>query len=998
MNTVIRTIREHIDNQDVCFVFPSQTSAGLWARKICTLGIVRSVAANRYLAWDRFKEEVIRENDTKRTPASSVMRKLFADALIRKNAEAAGGAAARSPKNSNPGGDERYRGFPLKSLVPPEYAGRGGIFVPFIARLLPSLAYWEKLMNARSGIRKDGEDEDYQTVKREYAAFLERYGLFEPSWEEVKILEGKTRYVLFFPELIEDFAEYDALLEAPQFVRITAETPELSTAGGEPLLFYQSVREEIRSAVTELKKLHEEDGLPYEDMAISVPELEEMEPCLLREFALRHIPVTRRAGKKLGESGAGRLFSLVNECAASRFSFSSLKALILNDHIPWKEREKNKALISFGIRFNCVSSYVQDNEVKDIWEEAFKEAHNDGEKELRPYYRELKKRVLDLAGAESFSDIRKYYFAFRRTLLDMDIISEEDNAVLSRCIEELGSLIELEEMFNEPALVPASPPGFFLSCLGEKEYVKAGQKPGVNIFKWRVASAAPFACHFVLNASQSAASVLYQPMKFLRQDKRKALGLEDSDATGAFFKLCSAGQLCDTGGEPRPAASAAGTGEEEGFKTRTRISASAQTFSGWAIPHSFFAQGRTLTALPCPEDSYGLERRFWRVLQQAGGTPGTNTPDTTDTTGLHAIFPLQEKGYNCWKSVLAGKENNFSFFTSPVPSDTEAEGCGASTVRELLSAALPVRDGCLTVTPTLDLNEYYKCPLSWLYKRICKIKDYPLEAVLLDDLSLGRLYHKILEKLFNKIKDEDGSFDSRRMDEYKKWTLEITRAVIEEAPAFAGPLAVPLVFPLAAGISKKIAGLLEREAKKFDGYRVAELELEVSYRTGDILITGKIDRVSISPDGGPVIIDYKSSAPPKQTEKDRLDEEPLFEFQMPLYIKLYEEWSGDEARAGSGRGASKVQGACFYNINGKEIKTVVKERDGGKTKAPTREEYEPYLEAAEKQIEEFVRKVKALDFTPRKIRVGDCVACVYKTVCRSAYFLNREPVNKEKEI
>jgi len=554
VNTVIHTIKEHISDRNSYFVFPSQTAASLWARKTCTLGIVRSVAANRFLAWDRFKEEVVKKKETKRKPASNLIRKLFAEALARKNSE--------TPF--------------LKSIIPPEHAKGGRVFAPFISRLLPSLVLWEKL--AANTQVPDAEDEDYAFIKKEYSALLERHSLFEPSWEETKIQASEARYAIFFPELIEDFAEYDALLAAPQFFRITEDSVAPQSPGGQNLVFYRSAREEIRSAVLELRRLHEEDGIPYEDMAVSVPELEEMEPTLLLEFSLRHIPFVRRAGKKLGESGAGRLFTLVNECAVSRFSFGSLKSLILNDHIPWKEREKNRALVNFGIKYNCVSGYIQDGKAVDIWEEAFREGYNDGGKDLQPYYRELKKRVLSLAGAESFADIRKHYFAFRRDFLDMEKFSPEDDAVLSRCIAELSTLIDLEEMFNEPSLVPASPLGFFLSCLGETEYVRASGKSGINIFKWRVAAASPFACHFVLNASQSAASVLYQPMKFLRQDKRKALGLEDRDASDSFFKLSFA----------------------------ERISASAQTFSGWAIPHSFFAQGKTITPLPCPEDPYSL--------------------------------------------------------------------------------------------------------------------------------------------------------------------------------------------------------------------------------------------------------------------------------------------------------------------------------------------------------------------------------------------------------
>ena len=939
MNTVIRTLREHITSGNVCFVFPSQIAASLWARKTCTLSLARSVALKRFLAWDRFKEEVIREKETKRSPVSSVMRKLFIHALIRKNAE--------TPF--------------LKSLVPVEHARGGAVFVPFIARILPSLSLWEKLVK-NSGI-KTSEDEDYELLKKEYGAFLERHALFEPSWEEAKIRETSTRYVVFFPELIEDFAEYESLLLPPRFTLIKAETGPALVQEGRPLLFYQSAREEIRSAAMELQRFHEEEGIPYGDMAVSVPELEEMEPHLLLEFSLRHIPVTRRAGKMLGETGAGRLFSLMNECAASRFSFNSLKALILNDHIPWKDREKNKVLVSFGIKYNCVSSYVQDGKTMDIWEEAFKEAYNDGGKEqrseLRPFYSDLKKSVLALAGARDFIELRKFYFAFRRNLLDMETISNDDDAVLSRCIEELSALIELEEKFDEPALIPASPFGFFISHLGETIYVKKEKETGVNIYPWRAAAASPFACHFVLNASQSAATVLYQPMKFLRQDKRKALGIEDRDATAAFFSLYD-------------------TGDDEGFKSRTRISASAQTFSGWAIAHSFFAQGKTekvssLESNAGPHDPYRDERRFWRELQNTGRVPDAAIPGQVE---LKKIFPRQKDSFNLWKDTLAQKINTFSFLASPVPEDSAVSGAGP--VRELLHKAVSGKDGLITVTPTRDLNVYYSCPLSWLLSRIFLTDEFSLEAALLDDTSLGQLYHKILEELFAKIRDEDGSFNSRRLDIYRRWTLEITKAAIKEHRAFRGPLAVPLVSPQAAGMAKKIAGVLDLEADFFDGYAVAELELRVSFRTGELLIEGDIDRVSVSPEGEPVIVDYKTSYLPGQTDINDLDEVSLSEFQMPTYIKLYEE-----------KKHVNVQGAHFYSINGRKIKTVMGEKTGRqRDRPPSREDYTPFLEAAEKQIEEFAQKVKALDFTPREIRIRDCIDCKYKTVCRSAYFLN----------
>jgi hypothetical protein len=433
--------------------------------------------------------------------------------------------------------------------------------------------------------------------------------------------------------------------------------------------------------------------------------------------------------------------------------------------------------------------------------------------------------------------------------------------------------------------------------------------------------------------------VQYLPLGFFRHDKRKALGLQDTDASGAFFQLCD-------------------TGADEGFISRARISASAQTFSGWAIPHSFFAQGRIVEPSASAPDPYAEERRFWR-----------------EGAALGKIFPLQKRSYECWKEALVQKENDFSFFASALPA------ANANRIRELLESAILGDDGCLTVTPTRDLNVYYGCPLFWLYARVFGAGEFSLEAALLDDTSLGILYHKILEKLFEKIKSEDRLFDSGRLDVYKNWAFEITKEAIKEHPAFKGPLAVPLVSPQAAGMSKKIGRLLELEAANFNGYEVSELELPVSFRSGDLHIKGIIDRVSISPNGEPVIVDYKTTYLPEQTAAEDLGEVPLAEFQMPLYIKLYEEMAA--AKEGS---SSKVQGAFFYSVNGRRIKAVVGETAGGRSSAPGREEYEPFLEAAKKQIEEFGRKVKALDFTPREIRLKDCLGCAYKTVCRSVYF------------
>ncbi|AEF80533.1 PD-(D/E)XK nuclease family protein [Leadbettera azotonutricia] len=937
MNIIVETIKREIANQEVRFVFPSGLAADLWARRTCTLGLARSIAGNRFLAWDYFKEEVIREEVKDKSPASQVVRKLFAELLVKKNAEATIlENADKIRQNVDSAGRPRRgaSGFPLLAVIPPEHAKGGSVFTASIAQALPSLAYWE---NLKSNTRRenDDEDKDYEIIKKEYKEFLDHYKFFEPSWEKAKIKTGKIRYIIFFPELIEDFQEYAELLKPPLATKILLDSLEPARP---ELLLYKSVREEIRSAVLEIRRLHQEQKIPYEKIAISLPGLEDMEPCLIRELSLFHIPYIRRAGKKLGENSIGRLFSRINDCAANSFSFNSLKALILSD-LPWKNPESNDALINFGIVNNCVSPYSQGKDLIDVWESAFKDAYKDEEKKLASYYWDLKRKINDLAGSKTLKDIRKYYFAFRR-LLDMDKISDADNAVLGRCIEELNSLIELEDKLGDAIL--QSPLNFYISLLGEKSYVPAGQKPGVNIFPWRVAAASPFQYHFVLNASQNDSMVLYQSLKFLGQDKRKLLNLEDHDATPAFFLLCNAG----------------------------RISASTQTFSGWTIPHSFFAGGKGLTVKPpaTPDDPYRHERQWW-----AGDRAGKDF--------AKEIFALQKEGFDHWSRILAlrgGK--SFSFFISPLIEN--------GIPRELLDKRIwrqdeKSSDPLLIATPTKDLNDFFKCPVLWLYKRIFGVEEFYLEAKLLDDESLGILYHNILKELFEKIKKEDHSFKAARLKEYKKWVIDIAKTCIKKDRTFKGPLALPLLTSQAAGISNKINVLLEAEANYFNNYAVAELEVPLELRKNNVLIKGTLDRVSLHPDGYPVIIDYKTGEAPKQTEKKNIEKQPLKDFQMPLYIKLYEELlKADETKKGK-----KVEGAFYFSINKHSATPVIGNLPRKKTNS-TREDYEPFLKAADGNLEIFYQAVANCRFIPREINFKDCGSCKYKTACRSVYFLN----------
>jgi hypothetical protein len=921
MASVFETILEQVRDQNTYFVFPSEVAAALWARKICIHGGIRSVAADRFLAWDRFKEAVARAEIKNKNPASALVRRLFARALARKN--------AASPF--------------LSVMIPPGYAENGAVFAPFIAALLPALPRWEELQR-KNNIRDDEEDRDLRIIKSEYTVFLDEHDLFEPSWQKVPFHSGEKRYVVFFPEVVDDYAEYRDALGSGAVVSFSA----AETGAEKPeLLFFHSARKEIRTAAAELRRLHGE-GMPYEDMAVSLPDFKNIEPYVTREFALQDIPCSLRAGKNLGEYPIGRIFSLIRDCGASGFSFDSLKSLLLNASIPWKEKEKNLDLITFGVKNHCVSPFRDRGRTADVWEEAFK--HSPG-KELAAYYRDLKTALSALTDSGSFKAIRENYFVFR-SLLDIKNCSAENDAVLARCVEELSDLAGTETEF--PDLAETDPFGVYVSYLNDKNYVYDRHEGGVNIYDYPVAAGAPFGCHLVLNVSQDAATIQHRPLAFLRPDKRSRLGIEDADVS-------------------RPMLSLFAQRSWNGYVCHTRMSASEKTFAGWAIPHSFFAmdlKGETVEAA----DPFGEEREWW---SSAGGEPAGKKPER--------LFSVQRGGFEAWSGILAGGSGEDpktgTEFSAVVPALLR-ERIRSKNTRDPESPAAAIPAAELSVSAT-DLNEFFTCPVFWLYRRIFRLEPYQEDAALLDDESKGLLYHQILYRLFARIRDRDKKFLKKNLDLYYEWIEEMTGDVLRNDRAFKNSLVYPLILSLTSAMNKQLRRLLKMEAAWFNGFEVEALEQKYNVKQGFLKLTGQIDRVSLAPEG-PVILDYKTNAAPSKNKSRKVDKAGigLKDFQIPMYVKLYEAETG-----------IRVNRAFFVTITKHDIVPVMGELRG-KRDLWSRDDYQSTMEALEAGIRYFGNAVSALDFDPRNIPgsrgfpYNCCVSCDYKTVCRSLYALN----------
>jgi hypothetical protein len=347
MKSVEAILQENIGCPNSRFIFPTSVSASGWADHLLRI-MGGTLAMNKFLAWDDLKRSSIKSKIDKKKSIPSALRKIFANRLIEENSKNC--AEGKTPV--------------FTSLIRTEWADSASQFSPWLARILPQLGIWflkttglsiDNILNEnaqKAASAFDGDDRDMFNLAQRYAHFLDKYNLFEPAWETPPFNEDGKEYFLFFPESISDYGEYSSLLETSNHVKIIrADNMEDSSCDA---FFYTNSRREITESALYIRALHEKQGINWDSIAVCIPDSQNYEPYVMREFTNRNIPFVRRISKPLTDYPAGSFFRAVLNCVSSDYSFSSVVALVMNRHLPWKEDEGINKLITFGMENNCL--------------------------------------------------------------------------------------------------------------------------------------------------------------------------------------------------------------------------------------------------------------------------------------------------------------------------------------------------------------------------------------------------------------------------------------------------------------------------------------------------------------------------------------------------------------------------------------------------------------------------------------------------------------------
>ena len=1081
-NIIEKILCDHITERNCFFVFPTQIAADLWADRATLVTSVTAVATERFVAWDHFKSESVRSRHQDKKSVPSAMRRIFASSVIKANAE---------------------KPF-FSYIITQEYSRTAERFTDWIAKLLPELALWKKLFDA-SGEHPDDEDKDMMQLYERYSAFLGKYGFFDPAWETPPFEADGNHYFIFFPEILSDYMEYEAILRSSPDITIVnlpkttvavkssdanaaseAEMPrqtkpaeadgaevgnagteaemsrQAKTAGTEKagtVAFFNNSRTEIKHVAAVLQKLHEERGIPWNDIAVSVPDLDSYGAYISREFTLFEIPHVVRSAVSLSSAGAGSFFSQIRQCASSGCNYESLYTLLLNAELPWNDFAKNRNLLQFGCENHCICNYEYAGERINVWEKSFNEflgasagsarymgessqstpdelvapdkldmagsarkANEDSRKQyvagLRGFYRSLRGAIETISNSESFEKLRDNYFAFRERFFDMSKCSARSDLILSRCIKELGNLIDLEKEYlsgEGVAYKPENPFSFFTDYISGIQYLEQTDKTGVQILPYKLGSCAPFACHVIVDASQASVSVVYEELAFLQENKRKRLTKrEELNCTEDFLRLYSMNSTeCDA---YFTAAEKTFTGYGQTSSSLEENDMRKQTDEKVLFgSNPYMAEKRWLMSSgenQQPDDALFPERipeyaknsfENWLKMQ-----PGTELAETK-IAGMAQTAPEAartgetgaEMAQTGPEAARAGETGTEMAQTGDAPAEKSGKEVSQaeSAVKSLLSSnpAYAV-SGDIRISKT-KLKDFFFCPYNWLLKYKFNLQEQDSAATLMNQYAYGNLYHRICEMFMLSLKAaklplqvESGTLPEKHAALLQK---SVDDAILQE-DCF---LSRELLGTTRTAILELMRSSMTGFSTVFSGCVVAEVEKEYSIKIPGktYICNGRIDCLLRDPENDRYfLVDYKTSkAPDKFFPKDEDQHLPLMQqelpdFQMPMYALLLKY---DEEPI-------LVQNACFFQIKDAKFTNVFGEEifsrnpPSGRTKPPVMlpEDFEASINKIIECMDYYAECVGTgrIETDPEVHSFVRCSQCRYRGLCRKTFNVGKK--------
>ena len=908
MNAIENLIKEKGRDFNYCFVFPSYISQKICFRKALDITGLPTVPSELYINWKTFiQEHVCMSKNAK--PVTDAARQLYAEYITDKNAKLS----------------MKEQGL-FKSLVPIEYANEGINFATWISSILPNLNYFLD----RDSL--DKELHDLHTLSLDYSKFLQKNNLYEPKWEGKAFNNDDKKYIIIYPELINDFYEYENFLK--QYPQI--ELFHINTENKTPVLReFENTRLEIKYVISEIEELILEKKVPIEDIALSVADIDNLKAHIIKECEMRGIPIDLYSRESLSKNGFCNFFEAIKNIIETHYSFESIKQLFLNPSVIWKEQEVINNLLEFGIKHNCAYSWEEGGKWNNIWKDAYysKSLHEEKEVIAMDMFKDMKKKIENIYYATSFTkmkqNIKEFFhdYMIEKEIFEITKNQKQKLAVFKIIRDLCETESNLNFYFNEAKINRYK---FFLSLLNKKQINFEVNERGLSVFQYGVSIATPYKYHFIINMNQNNGSIVTGNFRFLRDDKRIDMNIKEVDLTKLIIASYS---------------------DVENLY----CSYSKKLYRGYAIAHSEFKNVQSIKEYHVEDSFYNEECYFMEKNSK-----------------LKKIYQTQAEGLK--KAKHFDEMDKFSHLDEPYSQKLQPL---FETIKKIQYA-----EECLRVSAT-DLNDFFtNCPTKFFMSKILKIKPIDFKARMSDQYMIGNMYHSILEKLYKKIMHSNEVFNKENLNvDYLMFLEEAFSDVFFTYAKIYGPLSKPFMEVMKKQIIKVIKNVLTLDASYFDRYTQYAIEGEYQFLEDNILYFGKIDRVIKDGDGF-VVLDYKTWNPETDVE---VEDNVLKDYQIPFYVLLLETIENQKNQVQETH--HKVKAAYFVELLENDINRVIKSEtiQDGKRKGKTREEFQENIEILKQSVKDFYERITNADFTARDRTWKKCSKCKFKRICRTTF-------------
>lgn len=685
-------VEQAFDEGFVC-VFPTEAAARSYLVDYALHSRNQAILSDRAISFDTFRAMFLqREADL--APSNSLIRSLFVHQVLE-------------------------QGLPLTSLMNPLYPEARNRFLSYIASILPSLkqACDEEVL---SRLEPDMQ-RDLILLYQQYQQFLAGNALFEPRYAEPSLppdWDDSQRYCILFCDTISGSKALYASLGEPSWLcmRPTPATdlPVMEVFGNHVM--------EIRTTLRRIRSLLARD-VPAHSIVIGCAESHILLPVLQEEAALYDIPLVIREGRQALQYPSGRFLSGLQEVYDDQFSLESLKSLLLDPGIPYKDQALHHRFLARAVDKSIVHGSLK---MKDQFTEMLKDS------ELRSWYRSLKQSIVDIVTASDIEMLRRKLNHFQDTYFRAEQWrGTEDEDVYSFCldaIDHIKAAMEKCSLSTYPNIF-----SYLLSYLQTKLYVPQQHTEGIAVYAWP--QAAPLiADHlFVIGLDGEAAATIERPLAFLpaQIDEEVRRQVDTTKAT----------LLCACMGD--------------GSVT---LSCHSMRYEGHLLPPSLFLEEDALLyhsqSPNLCEDPYLAELELYNKKRE----------------GAASALPSQERFFlQARKTSLLLRRDDYT--RHPIP-------------KNLVSQFKEVHSGraILELSPT-KIDLFDRCPYAFLAHYLYKVtkEEYDVERV--DHLMIGNLLHLVYQRFFSEIVD----FDPALLGRYRDRLAALFDGVLTELYGSEGP-------------------------------------------------------------------------------------------------------------------------------------------------------------------------------------------------------------------